>query len=158
MIKYGLKPVFDFSTRILILGSLPSDESIRQQEYYANPRNDFWKLVSAAIDENITQLVYAGKIAKLKEHGIGLWDVFRSSEREVSMDGNILRPQMNDFGRLSEWMPNLGLVCFNGKKAGEHERALKAFGYKIVILPSSSGANRRYGAERLGNWRESLYR
>ena len=158
MIKFGLKPVFDSSTRIIILGSLPSDESIRRQEYYANPRNDFWKLVSAAIDEDITQLDYTCKIAKLKEHGIGLWDVFRSSEREGSMDGNIVSPEMNDFGCLPEWMPHLELVCFNGKKAGAHKGALQALGYKTIILPSSSGANRRYGAERLEVWIESLYR
>ncbi len=156
MIKHGLKPVFNSSTRILILGSLPSDESIQRQEYYGNPGNDFWKLVSAAIDEDITRLDYACKIAKLKEHGIGLWDVLRSSEREGSMDENILRPEMNDFGCLSKWMPKLELICFNGKKAGAHEGALRTLGYKTIILPSSSGANRRYGAERLGVWKAAL--
>lgn len=156
MIKHGLKPVYDASTGILILGSLPSDQSIRKGQYYGNPGNDFWKLVGAAIDIDLAGLSYAGKIASLKKHGIGLWDVFRSSEREGSMDGSIVQPEMNDFRCLAEWMPKLELICFNGKKAGENEGVLQALGYKTVVLPSSSGANRRNGAERAKVWKRVL--
>jgi len=38
-----------FSTdyRILILGTMPSEISLKQQEYYANPRNQFWRIMQS---------------------------------------------------------------------------------------------------------------
>ena len=44
-IKSGLSPIVDSETRILILGSLPSDESIRLQQYYAYTKNHFWTII-----------------------------------------------------------------------------------------------------------------
>ncbi|WP_332881585.1 uracil-DNA glycosylase family protein [Methanosarcina horonobensis] len=48
MIKRGFPPVLDKNTEILILGSLPGDESLRRRQYYGHPGNDFWRLVGNA--------------------------------------------------------------------------------------------------------------
>ena len=152
MKKKGLAPIIDKSTRILILGSLPSDESIRKQQYYGNPSNDFWRLISEVIGEDITALDYSTRIGKLQKHGIGLWDVLFASERNGSMDSNIRDGEINDFSNLKNVAPNLRLVCFNGKKAGEFEDTFREYEIETKILPSSSGANRRDAKKRLLEW------
>lgn len=153
MKKKGLTPIIDKSTCILILGSLPSDESIRKQQYYGNPVNDFWRLIGEVIGEDITSLEYEAKIQKLQEHRIGLWDVLFAGEREGSMDSSIREGEINDFSNLKNVAPNLRLICFNGKKAGEFEDTFREYGIKTKVLPSSSGANRRYSKKRIVEWR-----
>jgi double-stranded uracil-DNA glycosylase len=54
MRKFGLDPVVDEHTEILILGTLPSDESLSKGQYYAKPSNDFWKLLQAVLNERLT--------------------------------------------------------------------------------------------------------
>ena len=152
MKKKGLAPVIDKSTRILILGSLPSDESIRKQQYYGNPVNDFWRLIGEVIGEDITTFDYSTRIGKLQKHGIGLWDVLFAGERDGSMDSNIMDEVVNDFSNLKNVAPNLQLVCFNGKKAGEFEKIIREHGIETKVLPSSSGANRRNAKKRIMEW------
>lgn len=153
MRKEGLDAILDEDTRVLILGSLPGDESIRKQQYYAKPNNDFWKLISAAVGEDIGALCYEDKVQRLRQYGIGLWDVFRSSKREGSSDSEITDEELNDFSDILERAPRLQLVCFNGKKAGQYEHLFEDTSVKTRILPSSSGANRRYSDRRLSEWK-----
>ena len=156
MKKKGLAPIIDTNTRILILGSLPSDESIRKQQYYGNPVNDFWRLTSEVIGEDITTLDYSTRVEKLHEYKIGLWDVLFAGEREGSMDSNIKNEEINDFSNLNNIAPNLRLICFNGKKAGEFEEIIQKHegsGIETKVLPSSSGANRRNSNKRIAEWK-----
>jgi len=51
--KSGLPPVVGKNTEILILGTLPSDMSLAAEQYYANPGNDLWRLVGAALDKRL---------------------------------------------------------------------------------------------------------
>ena len=153
MKKKGLAPIIDTNTRILILGSLPSDESIRKQQYYGNPVNDFWRLISEVIGEDITTLDYSTRVKKLQEHKIGIWDVLFASERDGSLDSNIKNEEINDFSNLKNVAPNLRLICFNGKKAGEFEEIIRGHGIETKIIPSSSGANRRFSDKRIMEWK-----
>ena len=157
MKKKGLAPIIDTDTRILILGSLPSDESIRKQQYYGNPVNDFWRLISKVIGEDITTLDYSTRVVKLQEYKIGLWDVLFAGEREGSMDSNIKNEDINDFSNLNSIAPNLRLICFNGKKAGEFEQVFREYGIETKVLPSSSGANRRNSKIRIMEWQSIAY-
>ena len=46
MIKKCLKPWVDENTRVLIVGTMPSEQSLAKQTYYANPKNKFWTYIS----------------------------------------------------------------------------------------------------------------
>jgi len=152
MIKRGLPAILDENTEILILGSLPSDESIRKQQYYGNPGNDFWRLVGCAIGENLQDMDYKTRLETLIRNRIGLWDVFNAGSREGSLDSGIEDEEINDFSCLNKRVPELRLICFNGKKAGEYEPLLREMGYETKVLPSSSGANRRFSKNRESEW------
>ncbi|MFZ2500268.1 MAG: DNA-deoxyinosine glycosylase [Methanosarcina sp.] len=152
MIKQGFSAIVDENTEIVILGSLPSDESIKKHQYYGNPGNDFWRLLSRTIGEDLQGRDYESRLETLKRNRIGLWDVFKFGEREGSEDANIRGEEINQFSMLKEMAPKLRLICFNGKKAGKYEPLLREMGYKTKILPSSSGANRRFSKIRESEW------
>jgi hypoxanthine-DNA glycosylase len=156
MIKQGFPPVLDENVEILILGSLPGEMSLRKHQYYGNPGNDFWRLVGRNIGEDLQGMDYNSRLETLKQHKIGLWDIFKAGKREGSEDAKIKNAEINQFSILKKLAPKLKLVCFNGKKAGEYEPILKAMEYETKILPSSSGANRRFSRNREMEW-ESVF-
>jgi len=152
MIKQGFSAVVDENTEILILGSLPSDASIRKHQYYGHSGNDFWRLLSRAIGEDLQNMDYESRLETLKRNGIGLWDVFKAGDREGSEDARIKSEEINQFSILKKMAPKLRLVCFNGKKSGKYEPILREMRYETKILPSSSGANRRFLEKRESEW------
>ncbi len=154
--KKGLDPVVDEETKILILGSFPGEESLRKQQYYANRNNDFWKLVGQALGEDLERLDYDERIERLKESGIGLWDIYEMAEREGSADSDIEAGEVNDFSLLDS-CPNLKLVCFNGKRAAsKFRRAEIQLDVETKVLLSSSGANRPRQEKRLEQWQSAI--
>lgn len=156
MRKQGFPAVLDENTEILILGSLPGEVSLRKHQYYGHPGNDFWRLVGRNIGEDLQSMDYASRLEALKRHNIGLWDVFKAGNREGSEDTRIKDEEVNQFSIIKEIAPKLRLVCFNGKKAGQYEPVLKKMGYKTKILPSSSGANRRFSKNRDVEWESAF--
>ena len=146
----------DEDTEILILGTLPSDKSIAARQYYANPGNDFWRLVGAALNQTFVGLPYEAKLDLLKANRIGLWDAFHSCIRPGSMDGDITGQELNDFRTLKSLAPNIRLTCFNGQEAAKASETLTLLQYQTILLPSSSGANRKDNANRLSRWMKAL--
>ena len=141
MAKSGLAPVVNRKTRILILGSFPGGISLQRQEYYANPKNQFWCLVSDVVGDDITGLSYPERLNCLLKYGIGLWDVIASCKRQGSRDPSIRCAQRNDIPVLLKKYPGIKAIFFNGRKAQ------KAFLPMATIcripayyLPSSSPA------------------
>ena len=98
---FGLAPVVGDAPKVLILGSMPSVESLRKQEYYGNKRNHFWKIIFQLFDSH-EQLEYEAKIAFLKEKNIALWDVLYSCHREGSLDSNIKDEEPNKIEVFAE--------------------------------------------------------
>jgi TDG/mug DNA glycosylase family protein len=149
----GLPPVLDRETRILILGSFPGQASLSASQYYAHPRNQFWRLLSAVLGEDLAALPYEHRLARLPAHGIGLWDVIDVCQREGSLDSAIRNAQPNDFAALKKQCPKLARVCFNGKTSGKFAPAFDEAGFETLVLPSSSPANARLSfAQKLAVW------
>lgn len=144
--KHGMPPIGATDARLLILGSLPGDESIRQQRYYAHPQNQFWRIVCAVFDEPFCE-GDTERHALLQRHGIAVWDVLESAERLGSLDTAIKAPQPNALAAFLRTQPNIGAIGFNGLKAaalfkGHIRPKLSANSAAIpaVILPSTSPA------------------
>lgn len=151
----GLAPVLAPDTRILILGSFPGAQSLAVAQYYAHPRNGFWRLVSALVNEDLAALPYEQRLPRLLAHGIGLWDVLGACEREGSLDSAIRKPAANDFARLHALCPQLETVGFNGQTSGKFAPQFAASGYRTVVLPSSSPAHMAMSFEqKLAVWRQ----
>jgi hypoxanthine-DNA glycosylase len=150
----GLPPVLDAETRVLILGSFPGEASLQAQQYYAHPRNHFWRLVSEVVSEDLYALPYEERLTRLRAHHIGLWDVIDACEREGSLDSAIRKAQANDFDMLKHQCPQLKRVCFNGKTSGKFAPRFAEAGFETLVLPSSSPANMQLNfAQKLAVWR-----
>lgn len=150
----GFPPVLNHSTRILILGSFPGKASLAARQYYAHPRNQFWRLLSVVLAGDLTNFSYPDRLHHLQQHYIGLWDVIDVCAREGSLDSAIRQPQANDFAALKKTCPSLSRVCFNGKTSGKFAPVFAAAGFDTLVLPSSSPANARWTfEEKLCAWR-----
>jgi TDG/mug DNA glycosylase family protein len=153
----GLPPVLNHDTRILILGSFPGAASLLAQQYYGHPRNHFWRLLSAILNQDLVPLPYEARLQRLQQHNIGLWDVIAACEREGSLDAAIRRAQANDFAALKHQCPHLFRVCFNGKTSGKFEAQFADAGFETLVLPSSSPANAQWTfEEKLSVWRNII--
>ncbi|WP_179401688.1 DNA-deoxyinosine glycosylase [Burkholderia guangdongensis] len=154
----GFPPVVAADTHTLILGSFPGEASLAATQYYAHPRNQFWRLLGAVLGEAaLHELAYDARLERVLKHGIGIWDVLAACHREGSLDSAIRNAKPNDFDALREHAPLLRKVCFNGKTAGRFADVIGAAGYDTLVLPSSSPANatRSYD-QKLLCWREIL--
>lgn len=74
--KECLQHRFDENTKILILGTMPGDVSLGQQQYYAHPRNLFWTMIAEHLNDGI-KLTENEKYDFLAKQHIGLWDVLK---------------------------------------------------------------------------------
>ncbi|MDT9599964.1 DNA-deoxyinosine glycosylase [Sphingosinicella rhizophila] len=141
VLKRSFPPVADERTRLLVLGSLPGEESLAQGRYYAHPRNQFWKLMGAVIGSNLDTMDYRERLKTLRDAGVGLWDVVGSATRKGSLDTNIRGHQPNPLAELTASLPHLAAVAFNGGKAATiGTKLLAPAPFALVPLPSSSPA------------------
>ncbi len=139
--KRSFAPVVNADTRLLLLGSLPGEQSLVEQRYYANPRNQFWRLVGSVIERELASLPYLERLEALLDAGIGLWDVVRSAERTGSLDAAIRSHQANALGQLASSLPRLRAIGFNGGTSARIGiKELGATRLALVPLPSSSPA------------------
>ena len=144
----GLPPVVDARTRLLVLGSFPGEASLRAGQYYGHPRNAFWPILEALWGEPLTALPYDRRLDALRDHGLGLWDVYASCERTGSLDSAIRAPVLNDLAGLRARCPALQAVAHNGGESFRHARHTRGFGLPVHRLPSTSPANAGWSMER----------
>ena len=152
VVKQGLPPAIPPSARVLVLGSFPGEESLRQSKYYAHPRNQFWRLLGEVITEPLAELAYAKRLQRLARHRIGVWDIITGCEREGSLDSDIRDASFAQFEWLAKHAPKLRVIAMNGQKAGTAQRRIAALGYQTLVLPSSSPAYTISYADKLRAW------
>lgn len=152
-LKRSFSPVVDRYTRLLVLGSLPGDQSLRAARYYANPRNQFWALMSDVIGRDLVSLDYENRLAALLAANVGLWDVIGSAIRVGSLDAAIRAHRANPLAGLLVDYPSISAVAFNGAKSAHvGRRALGDTPRNLIGLPSSSPAFTMPLAEKRSHW------
>ena len=151
-------PVADGHATVLILGSMPGKESLRQNQYYAHPSNAFWKIMGEIVGAH-PSLPYQERLDVLRHSGIALWDVLASCVRESSLDSHIKNEAANDFASFFAGHPHITRVFFNGEKAEQSFRRfvlakqeLPALTFHRLPSTSPAHAGMRY-AEKLQAWR-----
>lgn len=153
-------PVANAEATLLILGSMPGEASLRAGQYYAHPRNLFWRIMGELIGAN-PDVPYAQRIQALESARIALWDVLHSCARKGSLDASIDSGSLiaNDFAAFFLHHPQITHVFFNGAKAEEcyRKRVLPVIGIDTIEylrLPSTSPANASIAYQRkLEAWR-----
>jgi len=135
-------PVTRADTRLLVLGSLPGAVSLAERRYYANPRNQFWRLIGAVIERDLAALDYEARLEALLDARVGLWDTVAAATREGSLDTAIRLHEASDLAAMAASLPDLGAMAFNGGKSARiGRRQLEpAPDLSLVDLPSSSPA------------------
>jgi hypoxanthine-DNA glycosylase len=150
----GLAPVIDARTRLIGLGSFPGVATLQAQQYYGHPRNHFWPILSALWGVDLLALAYPRRLAEMRGHGVGLWDVYAACRREGSLDSAIEQPEPNDLASLPTRAPALRAIAHNGGESARAMRITRSLGLPVVRLPSTSPANASWSFERkLAAWR-----
>jgi len=153
-------PIMNDESTILILGSMPGVVSLSQHQYYAHPRNHFWRILYDLYHTPL-ELDYDRRIAFALSKGIGLWDVLGECVREGSLDSNIQEAVPNDFISLFETYPRITHLMFNGAKAYEEftrrvAPQLDLEGKTLHKLPSTSPAHTMAYARKLEAWKNEI--
>ena len=152
--KRSFPPIVDARARVLVLGTLPGEESLRRREYYAHPRNLFWPIVFGLFGAT-PAMDYAERLAFVMAQRIALWDVCELGEREASADSSIRSERPNAIDRLLEAHPLIRAVAFNGTTARRlYDRHFaRRADLAYLALPSTSPAHARLDfAAKLARW------
>jgi TDG/mug DNA glycosylase family protein len=163
ILLFCFEPIADCNAEILILGSMPGQESLAAGQYYANRRNAFWKIMAELLGFN-PDSSYETRLHKLKAARIALWDVLQSCTRVGSLDAKIAADSItaNDFRSFFRAHQKIHTVFFNGAKAESTYRqyvlpTVSAVPVSYVRLPSTSPAHASLCYEqKLHIWQAAL--
>ena len=148
MNKVGFPPILGDDPKVLILGSMPSEASLEQGQYYAHPRNAFWYIMGSLFRFN-AEATYAERKVLLIKNRVALWDVLQECERDGSLDSSIITSSIktNNFPHLLASYPTIQLIVFNGATAEKVFKKRVLPGLKtqlervrMIRLPSTSPA------------------
>ncbi len=136
----GFSAIADENAEILILGSMPSVQSLQQQQYYAHPRNAFWPIMAALFDMD-KEWSYQQRCQHLVANKIAVWDALKACQRQGSLDKNIEMNSMisNDFNHFLKHHPKIQSIFFNGSKAEQvfKQHVLPTLDDQFKLLPQA---------------------
>ena len=98
-------PVVSRNSKVLILGSMPGEVSLKAEQYYAHPRNAFWPIMGELFGAG-PSLPYQERLVALDNAGIALWDSLRACTRPGSLDSAIRDEEANDFALVAIAVPD----------------------------------------------------
>ncbi len=133
---------------------MPGNISLLKKEYYANPRNHFWKIIYSIFNTTPIPDSFEEKINFLISNKIGIWDVLQNCERKGSLDIHIKNQKENDFEMLFKKYPEINTIIFNGKKSYSffYKKFGQIDGINYHIMPSTSPANTITFEKKLQIW------
>ncbi len=158
--SHGFPPMIEATSRVLILGTLPGVESLRRQQYYAHPRNQFWRILAAIFHAQLPE-TYPERKALLHQKHLAVWDVLQHCERLGSLDQAIRNAVPNDFRELFKNYQNLRVIVFNGRKAHalfkqavEKQKGLEEIELPRLLMPSTSPAATLPISAKIERWQQ----
>ena len=148
-IVHPIAPLYDKNSKILILGSFPSQKSREQMFFYGHPQNRFWKVL-AKIFESETPKTVEEKRKFILTNRLALWDVIASCDIIGSSDSSIKNVVPNDLSIILS-LANIKQIFVNGKTAEKYynKYIAKQIEQEAICLPSNSPANATWSLERL---------
>jgi hypoxanthine-DNA glycosylase len=132
---HSFPPIVSAASRVLILGTMPGIVSLKAGEYYAHPRNAFWRIMGELFGAG-PSLPYDERVAVILSSGVALWDAVEACVRPGSMDTSISEEVANDFPSFFAIYPGISCVFFNGAKS----EAV----FRRHVLPTLAGDRRTY--------------
>lgn len=153
--KKSLPIICDSNTRVLIVGTAPGEQSLKEEMYYSNKSNRFWKIIFSYLQTDDPK-DYNTRISYLKKNGIGLWDAYYTFKRnKSSRDKDIKESVLNDFSCLPE---NIKLIICNGNEPFKKLRKAIVKTDKIIVpCYSTSSTHRNISEIELKNeWAKML--
>ncbi|MCD4821627.1 MAG: DNA-deoxyinosine glycosylase [Methanococcoides sp.] len=148
-----MDPIIDKNTTLLIVGTFPSQISRDANQYYGNPRNQFWKLMGKILAIDLQDSNYDGRIQFLHDYQIGLWDTLKDCEITGSSDSSIRNEEYNDFSQLT----SIKKIICNGKKAEKYIKHCNVpTNVDILVVPSSSPARAMKISDKSEMWKEVI--
>lgn len=151
---HPIEPVFNSNSKVLVLGSFPSQKSREQMFFYGHPQNRFWRVLATVFGCAEPHTV-AEKRTFLLSRGVAVWDVIASCDIVGSADSSIKNVVPNDLSIILS-VADIKAIFVNGKTAEKYyNKYLKnVVGREAVCLPSTSPANAAWSFERLvQQWR-----
>ncbi|WP_078120340.1 DNA-deoxyinosine glycosylase [Thiosocius teredinicola] len=146
----------------LILGSMPGTASLQADQYYAHPRNAFWRIMDGLFGIPF-DWGYERRCTALVEQGIAVWDVLKACDRPGSLDSNIDRSTLaaNDFVGFFAAHPAIESLYFNGATAEQLFKRhvvstldTSSASIRTARLPSTSPAHAALSYEqKLERWK-----
>lgn len=145
IIKHNISPVYDKNSKILILGSFPSVISRKNEFFYDNSANRFWRVLATLYNTEL--FTYKDKKEFLLKNNIALWDVVYSCIVNKSSDSSIKNVMPCNINAILD-NAKIKKIFLNGKTAEKY--FIKFFpDKKYVLLPSTSSANAKFSLEDL---------
>lgn len=169
----GLPPEICDDSKVLILGDLPGEKSIKRKKYYANNLNRLWRVIYEAFGKTYEDsITYDEKLDFLHSHGIALWDLLESGRRTKIRKGFQVKTVIecevaNDFDNFLKKYPNVRVVIINGKTLkkkldiqnkktiDEYRKITYAFmkhNVQVIYLGSTSGSNGHFEKSHKLEW------
>ena len=148
-IVHPFGPLYDETSTVLILGSLPSVKSREQNFFYGHLQNRFWPLLAALFGEAAPQSVEEKKALALRNH-VALWDTIYSCDIVGSSDSSIRGVVPTDLRPILAGSGVKRIFC-NGRTSGLYYAKYqeKTLNIRATVLPSTSPANAAWTMDRL---------
>jgi len=153
LITHPFEPIYTNESKILILGTIPSPTSRKNNFYYSHPQNRFWQVLASIFSESIPQTINDKRNLLIRHH-IALWDVLASCDIIGASDTNIKNPITNDFSKIineTKITISPGRIFTTGTKAFTLYMNLcfPQTGIQAYLLPSTSSANAHFSLQKL---------
>ena len=148
-VTHNIPPLYDSSSRVLLLGSIPSPKSREAGFFYAHPQNRFWQVLAAVLGEPMPDSIEQ-KRAMCFTHHIALWDTIARCEIAGASDTSIKNATPNDISLLLRKTKITRIFATGGKAAALYRKLVEPHTHMpITQLPSTSPANASWSLEQL---------